>query len=95
LTLNSNIASKNSRKVNSDFSCGSCSNSNCLIKKNLSNLTSSVFVENKKTIKCKKGQQFIIEGAPVNGLFFILKGTVKVFRTGIQARDQIGRFANE
>jgi CRP-like cAMP-binding protein len=36
-----------------------------------------------------------MEGAPVNGLFFILKGTVKVFRTGINGREQIVRFAKE
>ncbi|WP_298342931.1 Crp/Fnr family transcriptional regulator [uncultured Algibacter sp.] len=46
-------------------------------------------------MRCKKGQQFIMEGAPVNGLFFILKGTVKVFRTGINGREQIVRFAKE
>lgn len=91
----SNIISKNSRKVALDFSCASCDNNNCLIKKNLNNLTSSTFVKNKKTLKCKKGQQFIIEGAPVNGLFFILKGAVKVFRTGINGREQIVRFAKE
>ncbi|WP_229731247.1 Crp/Fnr family transcriptional regulator [Hyunsoonleella pacifica] len=44
-------------------------------------------------LKCKKGQQFIMEGAPVNGLFFIKSGTVKVFRTGINGREQIVRFA--
>lgn len=46
-------------------------------------------------LKCKKGQQFIIEGAPVNGLFFIKTGTVKVFRTGIHGREQIVRFAKD
>ncbi|WP_235318264.1 Crp/Fnr family transcriptional regulator [Polaribacter sp. Hel1_85] len=90
-----NILLKNSRKVITDFSCASCMNEDCLIKKNLNNITNSAFVENKKTLKCKKGQQFIIEGAPVNGLFFILKGTVKVFRTGINGREQIVRFAKE
>ncbi|GAA4884743.1 hypothetical protein GCM10023311_04030 [Flaviramulus aquimarinus] len=78
-----------------DVSCGVCTNTNCLINKNLNTLSNSKFVENKKTIKCKKSQQFIIEGAPVNGLFFILKGTVKVFRTGINGREQIVRFAKE
>jgi CRP-like cAMP-binding protein len=34
-----------------------------------------------------------MEGAPVNGLFFIKSGTVKVFRTGINGREQIVRFA--
>ena len=95
MIVNPNIVLKNSRKVITDFSCASCMNTACLIKKNLPNLSNSVFVENKKTLKCKKGQQFIIEGAPVNGLFFILKGTVKVFRTGINGREQIVRFAKE
>ncbi|WP_298778999.1 Crp/Fnr family transcriptional regulator [uncultured Polaribacter sp.] len=95
MTLHQNIALKNSRKVITDFSCASCININCLIKKNLNTVTNASFIENKKTLKCKKGQQFIIEGAPVNGLFFILKGVVKVFRTGINGREQIVRFAKE
>lgn len=95
MTLHQNIAYKNSRKISTDFSCASCVNDNCLIKKNSNNLINTAFVDNKKTLKCKKGQQFIIEGAPVNGLFFILKGTVKVFRTGINGREQIVRFAKE
>ena len=95
MTKSVNILDQNSRKVIRDFSCASCYNKSCLIKKNLNNLTSTDFVENKKTLKCKKGQQFIIEGASVNGLFFILKGTVKVFRTGINGREQIVRFAKE
>ncbi|NNC49876.1 MAG: Crp/Fnr family transcriptional regulator [Flaviramulus sp.] len=65
------------------------------MKRNLKSFSNSKFTENKNTLKCKKGQQFIIEGAPVNGLFFILKGTVKVFRTGINGREQIVRFAKE
>ncbi|WP_303317919.1 Crp/Fnr family transcriptional regulator [Flavivirga abyssicola] len=79
----------------SGLACNLCDNTNCLIKKNLSTLESSNFTNKKNNIKCKKGQQFIIEGAPVNGLFFILKGTVKVFRTGINGREQIVRFAKE
>jgi len=66
-----------------------------LIKRNLTDLTKSGIAEAKTTIPCKKGQQFIMEGAPVNGLFFILKGTVKVFRTGINGREQIVRFAKD
>ena len=95
MTINPNMILSNTRKTTSDFSCISCVNKTCLVKKNLKHLTNSTLVDNKKTLKCKKGQQFIIEGAPVNGLFFILKGTVKVFRTGINAREQIVRFAKE
>lgn len=78
-----------------NLSCTNCVNTNCLISKNLNVISNSSFVEKKNTLRCKKGQQFIMEGAPVNGLFFILEGTVKVFRTGINGREQIVRFAKE
>lgn len=44
---------------------------------------------------CKKGQQFIMEGAPVNGLFFICSGKAKVLKTGIYGREQILRFVGD
>lgn len=44
---------------------------------------------------CKKGQQFIMEGAPVNGLFFISKGKTKVLKTGIYGKEQILRLVGE
>ncbi|MCB4798101.1 Crp/Fnr family transcriptional regulator [Neotamlana laminarinivorans] len=77
-----------------DVSCEVCENYNCLIKKNLL-LTAGSDALLKRNIRCKKGQQFVIEGAPVNGLFFVLKGKVKVFRTGINGKEQIVRFAKE
>ncbi len=77
----------------SDTLCNRCNNKNCLLKKNIDSPIVARFTEHKKDIRCKKGQQFIIEGAPVNGLFFVLKGKVKVFRTGINGREQIVRFA--
>ncbi|AOW20357.1 Crp/Fnr family transcriptional regulator [Urechidicola croceus] len=46
-------------------------------------------------IQCKKGQQFVMEGAPVNGLFFICKGRAKVLKTGIYGKEQILRFVKE
>ncbi|MEL7002863.1 MAG: Crp/Fnr family transcriptional regulator [Bacteroidota bacterium] len=46
-------------------------------------------------MNCKKGQSFIIEGAPVHGLFFVYKGKVKVVKTGINGREQIVRFASD
>ena len=95
MSHSSSIVLKNTRKVTTDFSCNLCSNLNCLIKKNLETINSLSFIDDKKNLKCKKGQQFIMEGAPVNGLFFILKGVVKVFRTGINGREQIVRFAKE
>lgn len=83
------------RKSFSGVSCDTCGNESCLIKRNLKVLSASNFMQEKSDIRCKKGQQFIMEGAPVNGLFFVLKGKVKVFRTGINGREQIVRFAKE
>ena len=74
-------------------SCMACTNANCLIKRNLKSPGVANFTEHRKEIRCKKGQQFIMEGAPVTGLFFLLKGKVKVLRTGLQGKEQIVRFA--
>ncbi len=73
--------------------CETCNRTNCVIHKNKGVLFNSTLPQSSTILKCKKGQQFIIEGAPVNGLFFIKSGTVKVFRTGINGREQIVRFA--
>ena len=91
------INTSRSQKNNTSYgvTCQTCENLKCLIKRRLPILNDSRLVQQKNNINCKKGQQFIIEGAPVNGLFFILEGKVKVFRTGINGREQIVRFANE
>ncbi len=49
------------------------------------------FIEKKHSFTCKKGQQFIIEGAPIQGLYFVYKGKVKTVKTGINGREQIVR----
>ena len=74
--------------------CKVCKSKDCLIHNHSATLLEDTNVQS-TIIRCKKGQQFIIEGAPVNGLFFIKKGTVKVFRTGINGREQIVRFAKD
>jgi CRP-like cAMP-binding protein len=80
-------------KASLDVVCGVCKSKRCLIHNNYDTLFNTKSTQVSTVIKCKKGQQFIIEGAPVNGLFFIKSGTVKVFRTGINGREQIVRFA--
>ncbi|WP_289060404.1 Crp/Fnr family transcriptional regulator [uncultured Zobellia sp.] len=95
ISTQANTNTAQTKKKLAHTSCEDCTNSGCLIKRNLrlSTLVSE-FVEEKREFTCKKGQQFIMEGAPVNGLFFIQSGKVKVFRTGINGREQIVRFAN-
>lgn len=75
--------------------CITCKNADCLIKKHISDPDIKKYIEKKHTIICKKSQQFILEGAPMHGLFFIYKGKVKVTKTGINGREQIVRFAKD
>lgn len=53
------------------------------------------FLTKKHQFKVLKGQNFIIEGAPVQGIFFIYEGIVKVFKTGLFGKEQIVRFIND
>lgn len=75
--------------------CNACPNTNCLIKRNLSSELMQELVSTKNTIVCKKNQHFILEGAPINGLFFIQKGKAKVLKTGIYGREQILRLVQD
>lgn len=75
--------------------CISCTNENCLIKKHIYSEYIQSIINQKNTFTCKKSQQFILEGSPIHGLFFIFKGKAKVTKTGISGREQIVRFAND
>lgn len=75
--------------------CSDCTNINCLIKKNSLDQDLVDFLSEKRSFKVGKGKQFILEGAPVHGLFFVYTGKVKVMKTGINGKEQIVRFATE
>ena len=75
--------------------CNSCNNENCFIKKHLHLDKMKPFLDKKNIFLCKKSHQFIIEGAPMQGLYFIKKGKVKTIKTGINGRQQIVRFTKD
>lgn len=75
--------------------CTSCLNENCFIKKHLHLDQMKNYIERKRSFTCKKAQQFIIEGAPIQGLYFIYQGKVKTVKTGINGREQIVRLTKE
>ena len=75
--------------------CTSCINTSCFIKKHLHLEKMQDFALQKNTFPCKKGQQFMIDGAPPQGLYFLQKGKVKILKTGIYGREQIVRLAQE
>jgi CRP-like cAMP-binding protein len=78
-----------------DFNCKLCTNENCLIRKNISEETIWPYLAKKNTFVCHKDQQFILEGAPVAGLYFIYRGCVKVFKQTANKDSQIIRFSKE
>ncbi|WP_420579841.1 Crp/Fnr family transcriptional regulator [Reichenbachiella sp.] len=78
-----------------EANCIACANHECIIKKNSHDKDVEQYLNKKHTIQCKKGQQFILEGAPVHGLYFIYKGKAKVAKTGFQGKEQIVRFAKD
>lgn len=71
--------------------CYSCANENCFIKKHLHLEKMAPYIFKKKRVVCKKTNQFITEGAPLQGLYFICEGKVKTVKTGINGREQIVR----
>lgn len=71
--------------------CYACINENCFIKKHLHLEQMREFVLKKNSFICKKSDQFITEGAPLQGLYFIRSGKVKTVKTGINGREQIVR----
>lgn len=81
------------KNINAD--CTVCINTNCFIKKHLHLEKMQAFVQQKTHYSCRKGQQFMIEGAPIQGLYFIFSGKAKVFKTGIYGKEQIVRLTKE
>lgn len=81
--------------VYSNINYSSCIDKVSLIRDNVSQEYLDKIYESINIIRCKKGQQFIMEGAPVNGLFFICTGKAKVLKTGIFGKEQILRLVGE
>lgn len=75
--------------------CPSCSNENCLIKKHSQADAIQPYLKQKNMFTCRDGQQFILEGAPVSGLYFIYSGYVKVYKQTASNDSQIIRFLRE
>ncbi len=74
--------------------CYNCPNENCFIKKHIHLDKMKNYIEKKHSFLCKKSNQFIIEGAPTQGLYFVYKGKVKTVKTGINGREQIVRLTS-
>lgn len=76
-----------------NIECSQCGNDLCLIKKHCQNKKLQTFLAAKNMFSCKAGQQFILEGSPVYGLYFIYQGVVKVHKNTQHSSTQIIRFS--
>lgn len=77
------------------FNCADCVNHNCLLHDNLSEEVVALVNDNKSIIKCKRGQQIFLEGMPVGGIYFLLKGKAKVYKSGANGKQQVIRLVNQ
>lgn len=71
--------------------CIDCVNHNCLLQHYLSKELAPLIYENKTIIKCKKDQQIFLEGMPVVGIYFLLSGKVKIYKSGTNEKQQVIR----
>ncbi|MBS3768781.1 MAG: Crp/Fnr family transcriptional regulator [Bacteroidales bacterium] len=70
-----------------------CINSNDTVFKHLSDEQRKMLNENKSCKNYKKGSDIYQEGSRTNGLYCINEGIVKIYKTGIDGREQIIYFA--
>ncbi len=73
--------------------CKTCTNLHCFIRENLSPKWVDFVDSSKQQVWYKKGEYIIRQGLPVEGIFFIQLGKVKVVVNSGQDREQIVRLA--
>ncbi len=64
-----------------------------VIKEYCSELEKKILAQNNSIINCKNGQVLFYQDYPVNGVYIIIKGKVKLWKNGINTHQQIIRFS--
>lgn len=72
-------------------SCFNCPNRDCSILKHCDKHWLGFINDNKVITQYNKGQQIIFENTPFAGIYFVLSGKVKLFKTGSTGKQQIIR----
>lgn len=73
--------------------CHTCWNKDCSLLKHCNSEWIDFINSKKYAFYYKKGQQVIFERTPAAGLYFIYSGMIKIFKTGLNGRQQIVGFA--
>ncbi len=74
--------------------CNNCISENCFINRYVNKEWKKKVNQYRLTQVIKKGETIFREGDPVNGIYFIFKGKVKVYNSGLRNKTQIVRFAD-
>lgn len=81
--------------IKNNISCFDCLNSNCFIKKYCTPELIQKMDEIKIINRFSKNQLIFHEGNPTDGLYFIQKGIIKVFKKGAFNKNQTVRISTE
>ena len=73
--------------------CSTCNSRDCFVKLYASAVWKKKTEKEKTTIHFNKGEAIFREGDPVNGIYFIYQGKVKVFKRGVKEKNHIVRLA--
>lgn len=76
-----------------NIECEKCPNKDCSLLRYCNSTWLKFISEHKACTTYKKGQQIIYERMLVDGMYFILSGKVKVYKTGINGKQQILRLS--
>lgn len=80
-------------KIKKPISCQECKILDCAILKNCSSDWLDYINTSKICFRVKKGDIIFYEGDIIEGMRFIQEGKIKVFKTGINSREQIVRLS--
>jgi len=76
------------------ISCKECENNSCFFKQYSSSIDHNLIESKKQQSDYSQGQYIIHEGDPIHGLFFVGRGKVKIFTSGLNGTAQIVRLAH-
>jgi len=75
------------------MNCNDCASRSCLVFKYCSDENTENILNKKSCIEYPSRQNIIKEGSLITGVFFVQSGTVKVFKDGLNGKEQIIRIA--
>ncbi len=70
-----------------------CETINAFLSQPFSKKSLDLINEYGTIIRCEKGQHIFYEGESVEGIFFVLSGMIKIFKSGLNGKQQIIRLA--